>query len=444
MKQNLKSGFVQNSLWMIAGKIAQMLIALVIGVISARYLGPSNYGLINYGASYTALFTPITTLGLTGIIVNELVANPTKEGAILGSAIGMRIASALVSSVCIVLIIYCLNPSNELLLAVTALQCVSILFQWSDLFNYWCQSKYISKTAVTIQLASYLMTSTYKVWLLAAGKDVRWFALSMGIDYFLQAIGYLGYFNRHGTSKLQFNSTEAICLLRKSYHFIFAALASVIYNQIDRVMLGSMMDTTAVGLYTAAYTLTNVWTFVLSAIIDSIRPLIIMTRGENYRLYKTRMINLYSIVIYLCIIVSIGMTLLSKVGLMILYGKEYLPAASTVGILTWATMFSFLGVARSIWSVCENKQKYEKYLTIVGAITNVILNSLLIPVWGIYGAAIATLVSQAVTNFIVAFFISDMRENSMFILAAFNPKNLPIGIFIMFLRRKSNGEKSNR
>lgn len=436
MNQKGKSGFVQNSLWMISGKIAQMLIALVIGVISARYLGPSNYGLINYGASYTALFTPITTLGLTSIIVNELVANRTKEGTILGSAIGMRILSALVSSICIVLIVCWLNPSNELLIAVTALQCGSILFQWSDLFNYWCQSKYISKTAVTIQLASYIMTSAYKIWLLATGKDVRWFALSMGIDYFLQAIGYVGYFNRRGASKLQFDGKEAIRLLKKSYHFIFAALASVIYNQIDRVMLGSMMNTTAVGLYTAAYTLTNVWTFVLSAIIDSIRPLIIKTREEDDGLYKTRMIQLYSIVIYLCIVVSIGMTLLSKVGLMILYGEEYLPAAGTVGILTWATMFSFLGVARSIWSVCENKQKYEKYLTIVGAITNVILNSLLIPVWGIYGAAIATLVSQAVTNLIVAFFIPDMRENSMFIIAAFNPKNLPLGMLTGFLHRK--------
>lgn len=436
MNQKGKSGFVQNSLWMISGKIAQMLIALVIGVISARYLGPSNYGLINYGASYTALFTPITTLGLTSIIVNELVANRTKEGTILGSAIGMRILSALVSSICIVLIVCWLNPSNELLIAVTALQCGSILFQWSDLFNYWCQSKYISKTAVTIQLASYIMTSAYKIWLLATGKDVRWFALSMGIDYFLQAIGYVGYFNRRGASKLQFDGKEAIRLLKKSYHFIFAALASVIYNQIDRVMLGSMMNTTAVGLYTAAYTLTNVWTFVLSAIIDSIRPLIIKTREEDDGLYKTRMIQLYSIVIYLCIVVSIGMTLLSKVGLMILYGEEYLPAAGTVGILTWATMFSFLGVARSIWSVCENKQKYEKYLTIVGAITNVILNSLLIPVWGIYGAAIATLVSQAVTNFIVAFFIPDMRENSKFIIAAFNPKNLPLGMLTGFLHRK--------
>lgn len=436
MNQKGKSGFVQNSLWMIAGKIAQMLIALVIGVISARYLGPSNYGLINYGASYTALFTPITTLGLTGIIVNELVANRTKEGKILGSAIGMRIVSALVSSICIVLIVYWLNPSNELLIAVTALQCGTILFQWSDLFNYWCQSKYISKTAVTIQLASYIMTSAYKIWLLATGKDVRWFALSMGIDYFLQAIGYVGYFNRHGASKLEFDGKEAVRLLKKSYHFIFASLASVIYNQIDRVMLGSMMNTTAVGLYTAAYTLTNVWTFVLSAIIDSMRPLIIKTRGEDYGLYKTRMIQLYSIVIYLCIVVSIGMTLLAKVGLMILYGKEYLSAAGTVGILTWATMFSFLGVARSIWSVCENKQKYEKYLTIVGAITNVILNSLLIPVWGIYGAAIATLVSQAVTNFIVAFFIPDMRENSMFIIAALNPKNLPLGMLAGFLHRK--------
>ena len=45
---------VQNAGWLIAGKIAQMVISLFVSLLTARYLGPGNYGLLSYAAAYTA------------------------------------------------------------------------------------------------------------------------------------------------------------------------------------------------------------------------------------------------------------------------------------------------------------------------------------------------------------------------------------------------------
>ena len=180
-----RRNFVNNSLWIIGGKIAQMLLTLIIGAISARYLGPSNYGLINLGAAYTALFTPIISLGLYGIIVNEILNKPNEDGVILGSAVGLRIISAIISSICILGLVILTHPKNELLWIVTMLQCTAILFQWSDTFNYWCQSQYNSKAAVCIQLAAYIIASVYKIYLLITQKSVEWFAFSLGVDFIL-------------------------------------------------------------------------------------------------------------------------------------------------------------------------------------------------------------------------------------------------------------------
>lgn len=415
-----RRNFVNNSLWIIGGKIAQMLLTLIIGAISARYLGPSNYGLINLGAAYTALFTPIISLGLYGIIVNEIVNKPNEDGVILGSAVGLRIISAIISSICILGLVILTHPKNELLWIVTMLQCTAILFQWSDTFNYWCQSQYNSKVAVCIQLAAYIIASVYKIYLLITQKSVGWFAFSLGVDFILQAIFFVRYFQKEGNCKLRFRLQTAKRLLSQSYHYIFSSLASVVYGQIDRLMLGTMLGTAVVGLYTAAVTISSMWTFILSAIIDSVRPKIIETRRNSIELYRKRIIQLYSFIIYFSIAVSVGICFCSKYIISIIYGKEYLDSQISLCILTWGTCFSFLGVARSIWCVCEKRQKYEKYLSIIGSILNVILNTIMIPIFGMNGAAIATLITQIGTNFGFLFLIPEMRENSFYILKAFD------------------------
>ena len=74
-----------------------MVISLFVGMITARYLGPANYGVLNYTASFTAFFTPLCTLGFNGVIVKELISNKGKQGEIIGTAIVFRFFSSLAS-----------------------------------------------------------------------------------------------------------------------------------------------------------------------------------------------------------------------------------------------------------------------------------------------------------------------------------------------------------
>ena len=91
LQRLLKSKFIHNTGWIMFAQVYQMLLSLVIGVISARYLGPSNYGTINYAASYISFFTIACALGLEGIVVKEMVDNRDNEGVVLGSSIVMRL-----------------------------------------------------------------------------------------------------------------------------------------------------------------------------------------------------------------------------------------------------------------------------------------------------------------------------------------------------------------
>ena len=410
----LKHRFVHNTGWIVLARIFQMALAFVISLLTARYLGPSNFGILNYTQSFVIFFVPVCTLGLNGIIVKEILDRPHSVGQTLGTMIGLRLLSSLASLGCILVIVYYMNR-NALFVWVAFLQTFMLIFQTFDSINYWYQSKLFSKRTALIALTGYSVMSAYRVLMLILHKDVTWFAFAMSLDYLVIAVLLTYYYFKDGGQRFSFSFTLGKNMLGKSYHFILSGLMVVIYGQMDKIMLGKMLDDTAVGYYSAALSLCNTWPFILGALIDSARPLI-MEVHTNKPLYYKRIRQLYAAVLWIGIAVSAGITLFAPFVIRLAYGKAYLPSILPLQIVTWYTSFSYLGVARGIWLVCENKQRYEKILAGMGALSNFFLNLTLIPLWGIAGAALATLLTQMITNFLVLFLFKGTRENAFLIL----------------------------
>lgn len=113
-ESNEKMRFLNNTSWMLAQQIYSMILSLVVGSLSARYLGPSNYGLLSYGSSLISLFTMISSLGLTNVIINEMIKRPSKVGSYLGSAFVARFIASCASLIMIYGIIFILEPDNKL------------------------------------------------------------------------------------------------------------------------------------------------------------------------------------------------------------------------------------------------------------------------------------------------------------------------------------------
>lgn len=84
-------------------------------------------------------------------------------------------------------------------------------------------------------------------------------------------------------------------------------------------------------------------------------------------------------------------------------------AVPVLQLLIWSTTFAMLGVARNIWSLAEDKNRYSKNYTICGSIVNLVFNALTIPVWGIQGAAASTLLAEIVVALISPLIWKDTR-----------------------------------
>lgn len=418
IKSLLQNKIAKNAGWLIGGKVIQMLINLAVGLLTARYLGPSNYGLINYAAAYTAFFAAFCTLGINSVLVKELIDNPGEEGKILGTSLGLRTLSSVLSAIVIICIVSVADAGEPTTILVVALSSIGVVFHVFEVFNYWFQSKLQSKVTAVASLIAYIVTAVYKVILLVMGKNVTWFAFATSVDYICVAGLLLRAYKKHDGGRLTFSWDYGKQVLRKSCHFILPSLMVAIYGQTDKIMLKHMISDAELGYYSTAVSLCSVWCFVLSAIIDSVYPSIMEANNADEALFVKRNKQLYAIVFYASVFVSLCFTVLAKPVVSILYGEAYLPAVAPLRIITWYTAFSYLGVARNAWIVCKERQKYLIYVYMSAAIGNVILNLIFIPLWGASGAAVASLAAQILTTMVVPFFIKDLRENSKLMVDA--------------------------
>ena len=416
----LKNKEIKNAGWIIGEQIFQMVVSLVIGVISARYLGPKNYGALNYTASFVTFFLAIATLSSEGVVLKKIIEHPDKEGEYLGTNLVFRLCSSLVSIVLIAIVVYVLNPGETIKLLLVLLQSTQLLFRAFFILDSWFQ-RYLKAKYISIgKMVACIVVAVYKIFLLVTSKSIIWFAASNALTDLVISVLLLIFYKRENGQAFKFNFRCGTEVLSQSYHFIISGIMTSLYGQMDRIMIGQSLSDADVGYYTVGSALCSMWIFVPIAIINSFRPSImeLKKRGEEEK-YIVRLEQLYSAIIWLCIVVSVGVMLLGKLAIHLLYGPEYYPAITALRIVIWCEVFSMIGSARGIWILSENKNKYVKYYLFIGVIVNLILNAVLIPIFGISGAAFATLITQICTSVIAPLLFKQTRVHTKLVWEAF-------------------------
>ena len=282
IKNIFKNKVTRNASWMIIGRIYQMSLSFVVSMLTARYLGPSNYGLINYASSFTSFFSTFCVLGINSVIVKNFIDHPNEEGKTTGSAIGVRMISSICSVVLIMVATLFLDRGERTTHLVVLLLGLGAIPQVFDTLNYWFQAKLESKYAAIASAIGYTVMMGYKISLLVFQKNVVWFAAASSIEYLVVAVCLYYNYRRHGGPSLSFSWRKVKELLNSSHHFILVSLMVSIYGSTDKLMLKQMMDETEVGFYSTAVTVCGLWCFILAAINDSMYPVILEEIGRAH------------------------------------------------------------------------------------------------------------------------------------------------------------------
>ena len=410
----------KNAKWIIVCKIIQSVLQLIVGMLSARYLGPSNYGLISYATSITAFAIPFMKLGFDSYLVHSLVESPEKEGEIMGTSLVMNVVSGFFCIGGVVGFAFFANAGEKETVLVCLIYSLSLIFGALEMIQYWFQYKLKSKYSSLVMLASYFIVCIYKILLLIFSKSVYWFAVVHSLEYGLVALGLILIYFKSG-GRLSFSFSTGKALFSRSKHYILASLMIVVIQNTDHIMITEIVGKSENGLYSAAITCTVVVQFVYYAIIDSFRPVILENKKNNSEEYKTNISQLYGLIFYMSLAQCIVFFALAKLIVSILYGAEYMGTVPILRILVWYFIFSVMGSVRNVWILAEQKQKYLWRINITGAVLNIILNAILIPNYGACGAAFASFLTQFIMNFILGFIFKPICENNRLLMQGINP-----------------------
>lgn len=411
-----------NVKWVVVCKAIQSVAQLVIGMMTARYLGPDNYGLINYAKSVVSFAIPFMRLGLDITLTKELVENPEQQDRVMGTALVMEMVSSLVCLGAVIGFVTAFNHGEPQTIVVCFLYGISMFFQAVELIQHWFHSNLKSKYPSVVALVSYGIVSAIKIYCLISAKSVYWFAVIYSIEYGIIGLLLMILYVKKEKRSFGFSWPLAKKMYNRGKYYIWATLMVSLFQNTDHVMLTLMAGNVENGYYTAAITTVGVVQFVYMAIIDSVRVVIIESKKTDEQAYRKNVSGLYGLIIYMSVMQSIAFTVLAKPIIGILYGNTYMEAVPILRILVWYLAFSFMGVIRNIWILAEEKQSILWKINLMGAVLNALMNAFMIPAWGACGAATASLLTQIFTNFLLGFIYRPLKGNNRLLWEGLHPR----------------------
>lgn len=398
-KNSNKSKVIRNVLWALLGKFTNMFGMLFVGILVARYLGPEQYGLMNYVISFVALFSVFAGFGLSNIEVRELSAHPEKKESILGTCLAIRLFFAIVVFFIICLIVKI--SAKDSFTSVLIITYSSVLFSscFEVIRNYFSsiiKNEYVVKS----EICRTVIGAILKIALLWFKFPLEWFVLATAFDTYLVASGYILSYKKEVGSlrKWSFDKTLVPYLLSQAFPLVLSGAAVVVYERIDQVLIGDLLNNKEVGYFATADKFLGIILFLPGIMMQTIVPILVQSYQRSYTEYIEKSKQAISIIVWISIILSLGVSFCSYLLIKYTYGNEYLAAVPVLQILAWKTVGMGLSGAGGQLIIIERIQKWAVIRNIIGCLTCVGLNLLIIPIFGIVGSAIVTIITVLVSG----------------------------------------------
>jgi len=389
--------YFANTSWVFAERILRIITGLLVTIWVARYLGPVQFGILSYAIAFAALFGSIAKLGLDSIVVRKLVQQQDQIARYLGTAFYMKLSGALIMLFAIAAALQFTSSDSTTSLYIFIIAS-GIFFQSFEVVEFHFQARVLSKYASICKVVQLIISALLKLYFIVIEADLIYFVIVAAVDQLVLALTLaITYRQQKGITFFnRFDWSVARQLLLESWPLILSGLAIVIYMRIDLIMIKEMLGDHDVGIYASAVRISEAWYFIPALISSSLFPAIVNAKEMDEKLYYKRLQRLYTFLLWASVAVALPMTIVSPWLINILYGEAYNGAATVLMIHIWAGLFVALGIASTSWYINENLQHYAFYRTALGAVINVLLNLILIPEYGLVGAACATVISQAI------------------------------------------------
>lgn len=393
----------KNAVWQLIGKFLLQGFSLFITPIITRLLSPVDYGYVAVYLSWNSILSLLIGLQTFGSIANARLKYDSCEiNKYLASIYSVSLISFFVFLFAAVIFnksisqFIGLRGDIVILLVIFSFSCYTVSFVVSkfDQFKEAKKSTILSSvSSITGLLLSLILVliSDNKACAKIYGESIPNVLITFVLIIYIYIRG-----------KTFIKKEYITYCFSLTLPLLFHGLGGVVFSQFDRIMLQKMIGVEELGVYTVTYLLCNILNVIYGALNITWVPFyydykkqnnneIILRRSFNY-------LNLFTII-------TLGFLCLSPEVFKFLAPKAYWSGIKTIPLLTLSFFFNFLYLFPVNFEFYNEKVKLIPIATIIAAAVNIMINFILIPIYGIIGAALGTLISN-IFNFIFHYFIA--------------------------------------
>jgi O-antigen/teichoic acid export membrane protein len=386
-----------NVLVQLVARAITMSISVVTVSLTARTLNPTGYGVWNGVSSYVGLFGVLTDLGFTTAAMQRMAAEPERESEWLGALAGARTALSIVAmALCAISVPLFLTDTSDTY-AVAFILTLTILSTGAATLMSVFQSRLRSGLVLSFTVLQAFIWLALVITLAAVHASVVGFAVAYTALIGLIAVLQIGATRRLAHIAWRAGRQLWRPLLRVAIPLGIAGILITVYYQIDSVLLLQIAGPHEAGVYGAAYGFLSPLAFLPAAVMSSFFPVLsAVHRQDPGRVRRLVQIAADSMGVISLPILA-GTIALSDQIVHLLYGSEYASAGGLLPILMIAFVSICFGSLAGFLAPILNLQWRLAIYSGIGAAANIVLNLVLIPPYGAYGSAWATVATEILT-----------------------------------------------
>lgn len=402
---------VANVAWATIGKIVRVFTDVLVSIFVARYLGPSQYGLMSYVVSFISIFSIIADFGLDNIEIREIAKPNSDKNVIIGTAFTLRLSLAIFAFLAIGVDLLISHKDTETTVMICIYSLI-ILFKSCNVIRNYFTAIVKNKYVVISEIVRSIIMTAVKVVLLLVKAPLIFFVAALMMDFAVVAGGYItSYKNTVGRLRdWTFDKNVAKYLLKESFPLLLSGAAIVIYQKIDQVIIKNLLDNESVGYFSVAIKFAEFILFIPMTMSQTIAPLLVKDFESDKERYKIRSQFFVDSIVWISIGCAIFVSCFSYYLIKYTFGSQYMAAVPVLQIMAFKTVGTALSNTSGQLIIIEGKQKWAAIRNLFACVICVSFNYLLIPKYGIIGSAWTTIITVAFSGFLGNFIIRPYRQ----------------------------------
>lgn len=406
-----RNPLLSNMLWLFFDKAYGAILTLWIFSLLAKYLGTELFGVWNYIIAFGALIPAFSGLGLNFIIVKKLKETKSLTNRIVSAGLFLRLIAGILISLIFLIIYKQIDVnSNEEYFGIVILIFISQITLNTNIFIFKNEADLENKKTVLARNISLTIAFVIRFLGIQKGYGLLFFAMTNIIENtFFLGISFLFYkMDKRNLIFAKYDPKVSMYLFKQGLPLLLASITVVLYLKIDQLIIAYLLDNKSVALYSAASRITEML-YAVPAIIASVFYPKIIDFKNSLPKREAILSNLYGITIATTVLIIVAIHFTAEHIIYFIFGIDYSKSSDVLVIYSWSIFFMGLLVTSSKFLLVINRNDIILKRSILGLVSNVALNFLLIPLYGIKGAAWATIFSYALASYFSNIFFRDLR-----------------------------------